>query len=48
MSCKLHTNKKSEIQAVHIPATMSGLNTPKYCMVPEFVVGEVHKSVEFT
>jgi len=24
---------------------MSGLNTPTYCMIPEFVGGEVHKSV---
>jgi hypothetical protein len=45
MSCTLHTNKKSEPQAVHNPATMSGLNTPTYCMIPEFVGGEVHKSV---
>jgi hypothetical protein len=45
MSCKLHTNKKSEPQAVRIPATMSGLNAPTYCMIPEFVCGEVHKSV---
>jgi len=48
MSCTLHTNKKSEPQAVHNPATLSGLNTPTYCTIPEFVGGEVHKSVEFT
>jgi hypothetical protein len=45
MSCTLHTNKKSEPQAVHNSATISGLNTPTYCMIPEFVGGEVHKSV---
>jgi len=44
MSCTLHTNK-SEPQAVHNHATMSGLNTPTYCMIPEFAGGEVHKSV---
>jgi hypothetical protein len=45
MSCTLHTNKKSELQAVHNPATMSGLNTPTHCIIPEFVGGEVHRIV---
>jgi len=37
MSCTLHTNKKFELQAVHNPATMSGLNTSTQCTIPQII-----------